>query len=298
MPKIMIVDDEVIITMQLEERLTSMGYDVAGTASSGETAVEMAKRLKPDLILMDIVMPGKIDGIDASNIIKAELDIPVIFLTAYADDNFVKKAKNAQPFGYIVKPFQEKEIRAAIECALYKKDMERQFRESEEKYRAVVDSAGDAIISADSHGNIISWNNAATHMFGHSADEAFGKPFTLLMQERFHKAYKEGLDRLVSTGKSKIIGKTVEVSALRKNGREFPAELSLAKWKARRGVFFTGIIRDISKRKGAEELLAKEKDRLEGINKMMTGRELRIIELKKEVNRLLEELGREKRYNW
>lgn len=298
MAKIMVVDDEVVITTQLEKRLISMGYEVAGRASSGEKAIEMAKRLRPDLILMDIVMPGKVDGIEASRIIKAELDIPVIFLTAYADDKFVIKAKSTEPFGYIVKPFQEKEIRAAIEVALYKKDMERRLRESEEKYRAVVDSAIDAIISADSHGNIIFWNNAATHMFGYSGDEAVGKLLTLIMPERFHNAHKKGLNRVISTGESDIIGKTIEVSALRKNGGEFPVELSLAKWKACRGLFFTAIMRDITKRKQTEEFITKEKERLEDINKMMTGRELRVIELKKEVNTLLEELGREKRYNW
>jgi CheY-like chemotaxis protein len=135
MPKIMVVDDEVVITTQLEERLTYMGYEVAGRASSGEEAVEMAKRLSPDLILMDIVMPGKLDGIDAANTIKEELDIPVIFLTAYADDKFVERAKNVAPFGYILKPFQENEIKAAIELALYRKDSERRLRVSDEQLK-------------------------------------------------------------------------------------------------------------------------------------------------------------------
>jgi AmiR/NasT family two-component response regulator len=135
MHRIMIVDDEVVITTQLEERLTYMGYEVAGRASSGEAAVEMAKRLSPDLILMDIVMPGEIDGIDAAETIKAELGIPIIFLTAYADDKFVERAKNVEPFGYILKPFQENEIKAAIEVALFKKDSERQLRESEDQLK-------------------------------------------------------------------------------------------------------------------------------------------------------------------
>jgi len=135
MPKIMVVDDEVVITTQLEERLIHMGYKVAGRASSGEEAVEMAKRRSPDLILMDIVMPGKLDGIDAANTIKEELDIPVIFLTAYADDKFVERAKNVAPFGYILKPFQEDEIKAAIELALYRKDSERRLRKSEEQQK-------------------------------------------------------------------------------------------------------------------------------------------------------------------
>jgi len=128
MHKIMVVDDEAVIAMQLKERLTSMGYEVVGSAFSGEEAVEMAGGLKPDIILMDIVMEGKLDGIDASEIIKKELGIPVIFLTAYADDDFIKRAKNVKPFGYILKPFQEDQIKAAIEIGLYKNEMERRLR--------------------------------------------------------------------------------------------------------------------------------------------------------------------------
>ena len=133
MHRIMVVDDEVIITTQLEEHLTSMGYEVIGRASSGEEAVKMAKSLEPDLILMDIVMPGAIDGITAAGMIREEFDIPVIFLTAYADDNFVDRAKNVEPMGYILKPYHEKEIKAAIEVALYRRDSERRLREYEEQ---------------------------------------------------------------------------------------------------------------------------------------------------------------------
>jgi len=127
MTRIMLVDDEVTITMQLEESLPPMGYDVVGSASSGAEAVEMARSLSPDMILMDIVMPGEPDGIDAARTIKAELDIPVIFVTAYADDEFVRRAKTTEPFGYVVKPFQESELRATMEIALYKKGVERRL---------------------------------------------------------------------------------------------------------------------------------------------------------------------------
>jgi len=136
--KILIVDDEAYVSTQLEERLTSMGYEVVGIASSGEAAIDMAKSLHPDLVLMDIVMPGKFDGIAAAEMIKEEQDIPVIFVTAYAEDQFIERAKHVEPFGYIVKPFQEREIKASIEVALYKKGMERRLYESEKRYRLLV----------------------------------------------------------------------------------------------------------------------------------------------------------------
>jgi CheY-like chemotaxis protein/DNA-binding PadR family transcriptional regulator len=130
MSNILIVDDEAIITMQLEERLSVMGYTVGGMAASGEDAVEKARSIRPDLVLMDIVMPGKMNGIEAAKIITAELDIPVVFVTAYADDAIIEKAKSARPYGYIVKPFNELEIKAAIEVALFRKAAEREEQKS------------------------------------------------------------------------------------------------------------------------------------------------------------------------
>ena len=133
MPNILIVDDEAYISTQLKERLTSMGYNVVGVASSGETAIDMAGSLHPDLVLMDIVMPGKLDGIAAAQIIKEKLDIPVIFLSAYTDDKFIERAKNVEPLGYIVKPFQEGEIKATIEVAVYKKEMEKALQRAHDE---------------------------------------------------------------------------------------------------------------------------------------------------------------------
>ncbi len=114
MSKILVVDDEAIITMQLEERLHVMGYTVVGMAASGDDAIEKARRLTPDLILMDIVMPGKVNGVEAARTIVNELDIPVIFITSYADDAIIEKAKQVRPYGYIVKPFNELELKAAL----------------------------------------------------------------------------------------------------------------------------------------------------------------------------------------
>ncbi len=136
MAKILVVDDEAIISMQLSEVLETMGYTVAGLAATGEDAVEKARQLLPDLILMDIVMPKKINGIEAARIIISELDIPVVFVTSYADDAIIEKAKQVRPYGYIVKPFNELEIKAAIEVALFRKAAERELSKLAEEARA------------------------------------------------------------------------------------------------------------------------------------------------------------------
>jgi CheY-like chemotaxis protein/DNA-binding PadR family transcriptional regulator len=129
MSKILVVEDEAIILLQLEEILYAIGYTVAGLAASGEDAVEKARRLKPDLVLMDIVMPGRMNGIDAAKIITEELDIPVVFVTSYADDTIIEKAKSVKPYGYIVKPFNELVIKATVEVALFRKTSEQKERD-------------------------------------------------------------------------------------------------------------------------------------------------------------------------
>lgn len=127
--------------------------------------------------------------------------------------------------------------------------------ESEERFRSVAEAANDAIISANTHGNIVSWNRGAQVMFGYSEEEILGKPLTLLMPERFRNAHEEGIKRASMTNERRIIGKTVELFGLRKDGSEFPLELSVSLWETREGKFFSGIIRDITARKQAEERL-------------------------------------------
>ena len=130
MSNILVVDDEAIIAMQLEERLNVMGYTVAGIAASGEDAIEKARERHPDLVLMDIVMPGRLNGIDAAKTIADEMNIPVVFVTSFADDATIAKAKLVGPYGYIVKPFNELEIKAGIEVALFRKSAEQELRKA------------------------------------------------------------------------------------------------------------------------------------------------------------------------
>jgi CheY-like chemotaxis protein len=156
MTKVLVVDDEAIITMQLEGRLRRMGYKVVGMAASGEEAIEKARRLTPDIILMDIVMPGKFNGIVAARQINKELHIPVIFITSYADEKIIGEAKLVNPYGYIVKPFNELELRAAMELALYKKTTERKALAKPAHGKGPVDTgAGADEKTTDESGDLI-----------------------------------------------------------------------------------------------------------------------------------------------
>lgn len=122
--RILVVEDEVVTRMHLRECLESFGYEVAGDANSFDQALEKVASLNPDLVLMDIVLQEEKDGIDAAREIKKRFDIPVVFLTAYGIDKYLERVKEVEPFGYIIKPFKDFEIKAAVELALYKKDIE------------------------------------------------------------------------------------------------------------------------------------------------------------------------------
>jgi PAS domain S-box-containing protein len=134
---------------------------------------------------------------------------------------------------------------------------------SEQRFRSVVESAIDAIITVDSRGKIIFWNQRAEEMFGYAPDEVIGKPATVIMPERFRKAHIKRINQVASHGKSNITGRTIELVGLKKDGTEFSLELSLARWETNEGLFFTAIIRDITARKQAEEALQKARNQLE-----------------------------------
>jgi len=142
---------------------------------------------------------------------------------------------------------------------------EQELRDAELRFRSIAQSANDAIISADSTGHIIFWNKCAQTIFGYSEKEALGQPLTILMPERHKEPHNKGLHRFVSTGQSRLIGQVVELHGLRKDGTEFPLELTLASWQTDEGRFVTGIMRDITKRKQEQEALRKSEDHLRKI---------------------------------
>jgi PAS domain S-box-containing protein len=140
------------------------------------------------------------------------------------------------------------------------------LEQSEERFRTVVESANDAIISVDSAGHLVHWNRAAEDIFGYTAGEAVGKPLSLIIPQRFRETHDKAMGQVVSALRSLPSARTVEVSGLRKDGNEFPAELSLAAWETREGKFFTGILRDITPRKRAQEALQSTLMELERSN--------------------------------
>ena len=140
MARILIVEDEHIVALDIKRHLERFGYSVCGMYSTGEETLEDVASLMPDLILMDIKLQGDLDGVEVARAINEQYRIPVILLTAFADEETVARAKITQPFGYILKPFEERELRTTIEIALYRHQMEEKVRESEARYQEYLET--------------------------------------------------------------------------------------------------------------------------------------------------------------
>ncbi|GAB1484074.1 hypothetical protein MASR2M78_28910 [Treponema sp.] len=160
MTKIAICEDEHIVALDIKRHLERFGYQILGTYASGEAIIELCTREKPDLILMDIQLQGEIDGVEAARSIYDTYAIPVILLTAFADDATIARAKDSRPFGYIIKPFEERELKTAIEIALYRHAMDLKLRSSEERYRGLFEEAPSANFTASEDGRITDCNSA------------------------------------------------------------------------------------------------------------------------------------------
>ena len=173
---ILVVEDERIVSMDLQRRLKTMGYDVVGAAVSGEEAIEKAEALLPDMVLMDIMLDGQLDGIQAAEIIHERFHIPVIYLTAYADTSTLERAKVTEPFGYILKPFEERELHGHIEIALYKHRMEKRLKESEERYVLAALGANDGLWDWDLDNHNIYYSPRWKAMLGYGEDEIGSHP--------------------------------------------------------------------------------------------------------------------------
>jgi two-component system, response regulator PdtaR len=182
--KILVVEDEFITATALQASLEDLGFEVVGTADTGEEAIRSADELKPDIILMDIQLIGEMNGIVAAGIIKEKYDIPVIFLTGQSDDATITRALESEPFGYIVKPFEEKNLKTSITMALYKRAMDEKLRRSEATVRGLLNATKDETVLVDNDGMILALNDA----FAASA----GKPAADLVNTVLYELIRTG----------------------------------------------------------------------------------------------------------
>ncbi len=253
---IMVVEDEYVVAADIRDILEKMGYTVSSVATSGEKAIVRAEEDRPDLVLMDIVLEGQIDGIEAAVEIRNRLQIPVIFLTAYADDDLLERAKVAEPFGYILKPFEEKELHTTIEMALYKAWMEHKLTESEEKYRSLVESSEDSISLVDRDCRYLFLNKKYLSRFDLPAEKLIGRGYSEFHSKENTKEFTTQVEEVFKTGESQLY----ECRSQR-DGRYFFRTLSPVKDSEGRSIAVTVISKDITDRKRMEEELLRSEEK-------------------------------------
>jgi diguanylate cyclase (GGDEF)-like protein/PAS domain S-box-containing protein len=179
--RLLLVEDEAFIALEIRDRLQDMGYEVCDMAASGPDALQKVGTLRPDLVLMDINLTGGMSGIEAAVRVREEFDIPVVYLTAHADEEILEQARKTEPYGYLLKPFQDRELRVCIEMALHKHAMERQIRENEEKFRLVTESIKDVFwLKSLDLTQLFYVNPAYETIWGRTCESLYGNPRSFL----------------------------------------------------------------------------------------------------------------------
>ncbi|BDI15632.1 histidine kinase [Nostoc cf. commune SO-36] len=264
--RILVVEDEVIVARTIASQLSQLGYIVTGTASSGKAAIAKALETQPELILMDIILKGEMDGITTASKIREQLDVPVIYLTAYGDEHTLERAKITQPFGYVVKPFTTKDLKIAIEIAILKHQLESELRENRDQLATLLNSMSDAVIATNEQGTVTFMNPAAEALTGWQQKDALGHEATKI----FH-IVNEVTEATLENPVTKVLREQQVVylaeftSLITKNGKRIPIGDSASPLK-RRPDQINGVVIvfwDLSERqqtKLLEQALEKEQE--------------------------------------
>ncbi|MDT8318229.1 MAG: PAS domain S-box protein [bacterium] len=296
--KILILEDTPSDAELVELALKKGGINFTSTRVETREAFERElDAFAPDAVLSDYNLP-RFNGMEALRIfVKKGMHIPFILITGALPEEKAAECIREGMDDYLLKSNLSR-LPSALGNALDKKNAEQQrketlrhLRKSEERYRGLVASSTDPIVSVNEKRDIVQWNKAATKTFGYSEDEAMGKPVDILVPEEYGQRHIEGFNRFLETGERRLIGKTVEIKGRKKDGHIIPVELSLSVLRGESGMLFTAIIRDISERKEKEEKMAIYVEELERFQKATINREFRMKEIREENKRLKEKIG-------
>jgi two-component system, cell cycle sensor histidine kinase and response regulator CckA len=268
--RILVVEDERIVASCLRLQLTALGYDVVDTVPSGKEAIRQTKEQIPDLVLMDINLEGPMDGVQAAAIIRKEFRLPVVYLTAYSNADILERAKTTEPFGYILKPFEDRELHVVIETALYKHRMERRQQERQEWFVATLKSIGDAVVATDDACRITYMNPMAERLTGWACKEAFGHSLNDVVR-LIHEVTKQPVD-VQSFPAIPVSEPSADVLLIEKDNSEIAIESCVTLITNELGdvVGRVVVFRDITWRKRLEGQL-QQKKKLEAIGRFAGG---------------------------
>jgi len=265
-PRILVVEDERLIAEDVKMRLESMGYEVTAIVSNGEEALRQAAVTQPDLVLMDIVLHGEMDGIETSKALKARFDTPVVYLTSHTDDETLNRVKLTEPYGYVVKPFVDKELQGVIETALYKSQMEFALKQREMWLATTLGSIGDAVIATDAEGRISFMNPVAERLTGWPQDETERRAAHEIFETRT-EGKRRGKDPVEQILNDEIPDFSQPTFLVRRNGEELPVEVTGSPIRSGTGQTQGAVLvfRDISKRLESDQALKESQANLEAL---------------------------------
>jgi PAS domain S-box-containing protein len=263
--RILVVEDEAIVLLDLKNRLNTLGYVIVGSASYGEDAIKKAEEIRPDIILMDIGLKGKVDGIEAADHIRRQLNIPIIFLTANSDFTTLQRAKVTEPFGYILKPFDERELRTNIEMALYKHALDIKLNQTRRWMETTLNSIGDAVITTDIDARITFMNPAAEAMTGWKSADAMNKEISEvlnILEEDTRAPVTGQVERVLQRNHPfSFNGHTILVCC---TGQEVPVDSSASPIKDSNGkaIGVAFVFRDVSEKRKVENAMRESESSL------------------------------------
>ena len=262
--KVMIVEDEGIIAMDIRNQLESFGYEVVATAFSGGQAITLAAEHRPEVVIMDIVLKGPMDGISAAEKITETLRIPVIFLTAYSDPSTLSRARTTGAYGYLIKPFRPDELHASIEVALYKHQLERKLKDSEQWFAKTLRCIGDGVIATDAEGKIQFMNPTAEATSGWRLEQVKGAAIAEILtflSEGDRSVIENPVPRTLRN--REVTGLDCASLLVTQSGEELPIDDGAAPILDDDGALLGAVLvlRDITERRGMENLLRESEER-------------------------------------
>jgi PAS domain S-box-containing protein len=275
--RIVIVEDDRIVARDIQQQLGRIGHEVVGKTANGREALALALSSKCQLVLMDIRLEGASDGIDAARQIRDKCRVPVIFLTAYADDETVSRASLTEPFGYLLKPFEESQLRTVIEMALYKHAAEQKLRDSERRFVTTLSSIGDAVIATDNQGWVTFMNPVAETLTGWPSAESVGRPLSdvfRIINEETRKVVEDPAVRVLRTGT--VVGLANHTLLIARNGHQIPIDDCGSPIIDDEGNIAGAVLvfRDVGRQRDAETALRKAQAELVQVARLTTMGEL------------------------
>lgn len=270
---ILVVEDERIIAKGIEKQLKALGYGVTGLAATGEEAIQQATEDQPDIILMDIHLGFGMDGIEAADVIRSRFNIPVVYLTAHSDEATLQRAKVTEPFGYILKPYEDRDLHTAIEIGLYKSKMEHRLRESEQWLMGILASIGDGVIATDRKGLVRFMNPVAEQLTEWTEADALDKDLREvfpIVEEKTHEPVLNPVYNALETGLPTNLSPNTFL--IRKAGTKFPIDDVATPIRDVSGRVEGAVLvfRDITERRRVDEHL-RQAQKMEAIGQLTGG---------------------------